>query len=217
MIDIAKYDFFIFDCDGVILNSNNLKTRAFAEALPNEPSDIVTDFVEYHKKYGGISRYEKFRYYYETMKNQVDSEQEIENALNNFTNIVSDGLIKCNYIPGVIEFIKKLYVKEKKLFIVSGSDEEELKGVFSKRMIFHYFEQIYGSPIDKIENTRKVIELISNGQSGVFLGDSKTDYDAAKKYKLDFIFVSAVSEWQNAQQLITDDRIIKDFKEINEY
>ena len=84
-------------------------------------------------------------------------------------------------------------------------------------MIFHYFEQIYGSPIDKIENTRKVIELISNGQSGVFLGDSKTDYDAAKKYKLDFIFVSAVSEWQNAQQLITDDRIIKDFKEINEY
>ena len=217
MIDIAKYDFFIFDCDGVILNSNNLKTRAFAEALPNEPSDIVTDFVEYHKKNGGISRYEKFRYYYETMKNQVDSEQEIENALNNFTNIVSDGLIKCNYIPGVIEFIKKLYVKEKKLFIVSGSDEEELKGVFSKRMIFHYFEQIYGSPVDKIENTRKVIELISNGQSGVFLGDSKTDYDAAKKYKLDFIFVSAVSEWQNAQQLIADDRIIKDFKEINEY
>ena len=123
--------------------------------MPNEPSDIVTDFVEYHKKYGGISRYEKFRYYYETMKNQVNSEQEIKNALNNFTNIVSDGLIKCNYIPGVIEFIKKLYVKEKKLFIVSGSDEEELKGVFSKRMIFHYFEQIYGSPVDKIENTRK--------------------------------------------------------------
>ena len=33
MIDIAKYDYFIFDCDGVILNSNALKSKAFAEAL----------------------------------------------------------------------------------------------------------------------------------------------------------------------------------------
>ena len=39
MIDIAKSGFFIFDCDGVILNSNNLKRKTFAEALTGEPPD----------------------------------------------------------------------------------------------------------------------------------------------------------------------------------
>ena len=216
MIDIAKYNFFIFDCDGVILNSNNLKSRAFAEALTGEPPDLVAEFVEYHKNNGGISRYEKFRYYYERMKNKVDSENEIENALNNFANIVSEGLIKCHYIPGVIKFIKKLHLKQKKLFVVSGSDEEELLDVFRKRMISHYFENIYGSPIGKIENTSKVIKLMGKDQNGLFFGDSKLDYDAALKYRLGFVFVKAVTEWKNGQQLINDDRIIKDFEGINE-
>ena len=72
MIDIAKYDFFIFDCDGVILNSNNLKSKTFAEALAGEPPDLVAEFVEYHKNNGGISRYKKFWYYYKTMKNKVE-------------------------------------------------------------------------------------------------------------------------------------------------
>ena len=63
MINIAKYDFYIFDCDGVILDSNNLKSRAYAEALTAEPLELVLEFVEYHKENGGISRYEKFKYY----------------------------------------------------------------------------------------------------------------------------------------------------------
>ena len=217
MIDISKYDFFIFDCDGVILNSNNLKSMAFAEALIGEPPDLVEEFVEYHKNNGGVSRYEKFRYYYETIKNKVDTENEIENALNNFSNIVSEGLLKCQYIPGVIKFIKKLHLKQKTLFVVSGSDEDELLEVFRKRMISHYFNNIYGSPICKMENTSKVIKLMGKDQNGLFIGDSKLDYDVAIKYRLDFIFVKAVTEWKNGEQLINQDRIIQDFEGINEY
>ena len=37
MIDIDDYDVFIFDCDGVILDSNKLKSEAFEHA-----------FAEYH-------------------------------------------------------------------------------------------------------------------------------------------------------------------------
>ena len=109
MININKYDIFIFDCDGVILDSNKLKSDAFAEALPTEPPDLIAEFVQYHKQNGGISRYEKFRYYFEEMKKQVEAEAEIDKALNNFAAIVSEGLLKCNYIPGVKEFIEKIF------------------------------------------------------------------------------------------------------------
>ena len=36
MDNFIKYDFFIFDCDGVILNSNSIKTEAFRKTLMNE-------------------------------------------------------------------------------------------------------------------------------------------------------------------------------------
>ena len=45
MVNINEYDIFIFDCDGVILESNKLKSNAFAEALSNQPSNLVTEFI----------------------------------------------------------------------------------------------------------------------------------------------------------------------------
>ena len=213
MINIDKYDFFIFDCDGVILDSNKLKSDAFSEALPDESPDLVEEFVAYHKNNGGISRYEKFKYYFEDMKKQVNAEIEITNALNNFAAIVSEGLLKCNYIPGVVELIGELFNLNKRLFVVSGSDEKELIQVFRKRGIDYYFENIYGSPANKKENTRKVVESLNEGKIGIFFGDSKSDYDASKKFGLDFVFVKGYSEWVNDLKILDIKSTIKNFEE----
>ena len=214
MINIDKYDFFIFDCDGVILDSNKLKTNAFTEALPDEPSDLVAEFVEYHKENGGISRYEKFRYYFEGMKKQVEAEAKIEKALNNFAAIVSQGLISCNYIPGALEFIENLFKLNKRMFVVSGSDENELIHVFIKRGIYHYFEKIYGSPANKAENTSKVVSNMKNPIIGLFFGDSKSDYNASKKFDLDFVFVKGYSEWENGLEITDYKNAINSFENI---
>ena len=57
MFDLSKYKYALFDCDGVILQSNELKSAAFAGALAGEPEDLVAQFVAYHKENGGVSRY----------------------------------------------------------------------------------------------------------------------------------------------------------------
>jgi len=213
MVNINEYDIFIFDCDGVILESNKLKSNAFAEALPNESPDLVAKFVEYHKENGGISRYEKFRYYFENMKKQVKAEAEINKALNNFATIVTEGLLKCNYVSGVKKFIEKLFNLNKRLFVVSGSDENELIQVFKKRGIDHYFEKIYGSPENKIENTKKVIYNQNKMKKVLFIGDSKSDYNASKIFGLDFVFVKEFSEWDNGGKIINTQYTIKNFEE----
>ena len=213
MVNIDEYDIFIYDCDGVILDSNKLKSNAFTEALPDEPPDLVAEFVEYHKENGGISRYKKFRYYFEGMKKQVEAEAEIEKALNNFATIVSQGLISCNYIPGALEFIENLFKLNKRMFVVSGSDENELIQVFIKRGIDHYFEKIYGSPANKEENTNKVVFSMSKAKKGLFFGDSKSDYIASKKFGLDFVFVKGYSEWVNDVKILDIKTTIKNFEE----
>ena len=210
MINVDEYDIFIFDCDGVILDSNKLKSNAFAESLPNEPPDLVAEFVEYHKKNGGISRYEKFRYYYKNMKKQIEAEAEIDKALNTFAIIVREGLLNCNYVSGVKKFIEKLFNLNKRLFVVSGSDENELIQVFKKRGIDHYFEKIYGSPANKVENTKELVSSMSKAKKGLFFGDSKSDFDASKKFGLDFVFVKDHSEWKDGyKRNLSEDNLVK--------
>ena len=61
----------VFDFDGVIIESFDIKTQAFRELFKD--SDKVDKIVEYHKQNGGVSRYKKFRYIYrEILKQPLD-------------------------------------------------------------------------------------------------------------------------------------------------
>ena len=200
MFDYSRYDYMIFDCDGVILDSNRLKSRAYANALPGEPTKLVHAFVDYHKKNGGISRYEKFHYYFNEMKNSPNAEKETHVALGRFSTIVKKCLLECNYVPGVLEFIHQVNSLGIPIFVVSGSDEKELIDIFRQRGILDLFERVYGSPVNKNDNTAKVLKRVGLQKKGSFFGDSKSDYAAASKYALDFVFVSGLSEWCEGSQ-----------------
>ena len=118
-----------------------------------------------------------------------------------FASIVQKGLLECDYVPGSLEFIKQQSASGLLLFVVSGSDEKELQEIFFSRGILKYFKKVYGSPTNKIENTAKVIQEIGSQKKGCFFGDSRSDYEAAKKFELDFVYVSEFSEWEEGRQI----------------
>ena len=72
MHDFSQYKQVIFDCDGVILNSNDIKSNAFARSLIDEDKGLVKQFIEYHKKNGGVSRFKKFEYFFKNIKGQKE-------------------------------------------------------------------------------------------------------------------------------------------------
>ena len=197
MININDYDYFIFDCDGVLINSNEIKNETFRQVLKNEKENLVIDFINYHQQNGGVSRYQKFLHYYKNIKKIKDYENNASLAINEFSAIVEYKLVKSDYVNGVIEFLKTIFSYKKKIYIVSGGDQKELVRVFKKKGILNFFNKVFGSPNDKIYNTRKVLKLNEKNHSGIFFGDSKLDYICAKKYKLDFIYVKMFSEWKN--------------------
>ncbi len=215
MIDLSLYDYAVFDCDGVILDSNRLKTEAFARALEGDSEKYIDKMIAYHKANGGVSRYKKFRYYFQEINPHEDVEKNAKKAISRFAEIVQKGLIKCNHIPGVLDFINAVKKQGLSLFVVSGSDGEELKEVFNKRKIDSLFSAIYGSPPTKTENMKKVKSRVGAQTKGIFFGDSRSDLEAAEKFGLDFVFVKGVSEWREGDRLtrIKGFLTIKDFKE----
>ena len=64
MRPLAEYKTLVFDCDGVVLNSNQLKIQAYYDVAikfgANEQQ--AQALVAHHVKLGGISRYPKFEY-----------------------------------------------------------------------------------------------------------------------------------------------------------
>lgn len=192
-----------------------MKTETFISTLEGDPEKCIAKMISYHKVNREISRYKKFKHYFNKINPFSDIEKNTWQAIRNFADIVHERLITCDYIPGVMNFIKNLKAKGLSLFVVSGSDRKELEDIFKKRGIFKLFSAIYGSPTTKIENMNKVIKKIGAQKQGIYFGDSKLDLDAAEQFGLDFIFVKGVSEWREGSRLtrIKGFLTIKDFKE----
>lgn len=192
---ILNYRVIIFDCDGVILDSNHLKSEAMGEAVASYGPDLTAQFVRYHKEHGGISRYEKFDYFLKVMAKSY-SEAEYKKLLEKLSSLVRVKLIDVPQTNGAFEFIKHAY-QNSDLYIVSGGDQSELREVFRKRNMTKYFRGIFGSPTSKTDHCKNILEYLPLGERALMIGDSRLDYIAAKSCGFDFVFISGYTEMEH--------------------
>lgn len=177
----------IFDFDGVILDSMPIKTYAFREIFRDFDADAVEKLAQFHIKNGGISRFVKIRYFFEDILGQNVGESDIKKYADKFSDIVTAELIKPKYLViETMEFIESLY-GQKRLFIASGAEENELKYLCMKFGIDGYFDGIFGSPAPKSELLRIIVDRSeADANDCAMIGDSINDYEAAVKNKIPF-------------------------------
>lgn len=176
----------IFDFDGVIIESFDIKTQAFRE-LFKAYHNHIDEIIEYHKQNGGVSRYKKFKHIYSEILKQPLDEKTFRELGEKFSRLVVEEVKKCPYVPGAPEFIQDKS-KKSKLFIASGTPEEELRAIAEARGINKYFTGIYGSPATKSEIIEGILsrEKIEK-KDAVFIGDTITDYKEASRAGVSFI------------------------------
>lgn len=196
---LTEYNSIIFDCDGVILDSNKIKTNAFYDVAKNYDKEAAIKLVEFHRENGGISRYEKFNLFINELlpnKKEINKETMLTKLLNEYKQAVKNGLLNCN-ICSDLNLLKN-FTKKISWSVVSGGDQKEIKFIFKKRNIDFYFEGgIYGSPSTKENIFKKGLEERTFKNPALYIGDSKYDYLSASKYNIDFVFLSIWTEFKN--------------------
>ena len=198
-MNLSQYQTLIFDCDGVILNSNHIKTQAFYNVAKVYGYDAAEALRTYHISNGGISRYEKFKYFLQNILEKPIKTEELNELLTNFSKEVKKSLLTCEVTSNIKELRSK--TKNSKWLIVSGGDQKELREIFAQRKLDIYFDGgIFGSPDDK-DNILKTEKLNKNitGKT-LFLGDSIYDYEASKRACIDFAFFTKwteVKDWED--------------------
>ena len=169
----------IFDFDGVIADSNNVKTDAFVKLFENHPMHIIEAIRKFHLQNGGMSRFDKFRHIYKNFLKEYLSEERFKELCFDFNKLVINGVINAPIFEGVAEFLersKNIYF----MYIVSGTPEQEIREIAKKRRLDKYFLEIYGSPRSKKELISSLVkENNYNREEVVFLGDSINDYEGA--------------------------------------
>lgn len=207
--NLIEYKTLVFDCDGVILNSNKIKTEAFYQSALAYGEQAAQALVEYHVANGGVSRYKKFAYFLDeivpTLAPKV-SEPSLDELLERYAEIVLHGLLSCEVAEGLEELRSK--TPNTNWLIVSGGDQEELRHVFSKRGLDKYFDGgIFGSPDTKDQILEREIDNSNIEHPALFLGDSKYDYLASAGAGIDFIFISGWSEFEDFNMYFLDKKI----------
>jgi len=198
---LDSYQTLVFDCDGVVLDSNKVKTQAFYQAALPYGEPAAQALVQYHVAHGGVSRYKKFAHFLDVLvpeHSNMSNGPDLNALLAAYATAVQEGLLQCQIAPGLAEL--RAATPNARWLIVSGGDQAELRTVFASRGIADWFDGgIFGSPDTKDEILARELVNGSITGSALFIGDSKYDYQASRKAGLDFVFLyfwSEVKDWQ---------------------
>ena len=177
----------LFDFDGVILDSMKIKGDGFMELFKEYEPKYLNLLEQFHYANGGISRFEKIKYFFNVLLEKKITEEKVLEYANKFSNIIHEKLFdKSNLIRETIDFIELNY-KNYNLHIVSGAEHKELNSICTKFKLNKYFLSIEGSPTKKVDLVKYII--IKKGylqDETILIGDSINDYEAAKNNEIKF-------------------------------
>ena len=199
------------DFDGTLVESNNIKDRAFETIFCEWPEHTET-MMRWHLKHDSIERGEKFRYFVEEVLALPGQNDLIEKLSSRFGKLTKTAIIECPFVMGAEVFLE--YVRNRvSVYLVSATPQQDLNQIIKARGLSDNFKDLYGAPICKIE-TLKQIMLLENVSVDeiLFIGDSAEDQQAAK-----FLGIRFIGRQSDRKLDMMDENIFNDLIEIKLY
>ncbi len=184
----VKWRAVFFDFDGVIADSVQVKTAAFATMFQPYGPDIVKEVIRYHLENGGMPRHQKIAYYYREYLEQDLDNTTLARLGQEFSNLVVDKVVAAPLIAGALQSLKTLKLLNIPAFVISGTPNDEIQLVIKRKNLSYYFQEVHGSPLSKTEISHHILNRYSLPASAcLFIGDALADYVAAKNTGMNFL------------------------------
>ena len=197
---LNEYRTAIFDCDGVIFDSNIMKIKAFETIARSYGTKLLRTMQNRLKNFQGESRYSHFSFMINTLIKEDVTPPKVEVLLEQFSVLCYECYLNCTKAERLAEL--KTLNSGWSWLVVSSSDQKELREIFKLRNIVQHFDiGIFGSPITKDNIVEKMINDGDIEYPVIVFGDSEMDIKLAKSYDFDFLFVSdwtVMKDWESA-------------------
>ena len=188
-----RFDALVFDFDGVLVDSIDVKTRAFEQLYAAYGPEVRARVVAYHLAHGGTSRYEKFRHFHGAFLGRALDAAEEASLGRQFSALVEDAVVRAPWMRGAREFVEAHY-RRLPLFVASATPDEELKRIIERRGMAHYFADTQGAPATKGEIVAAFVSRHHLRPGHVLMiGDARADYAGAQEAGVQFLGVAAAA------------------------
>lgn len=189
-MDIAgrRYRALVFDFDGVLADSVEVKAGAFSDLFKDHGPEIQARVADHHRTHGGMTRKEKFCHYHERFLGQPLDRQDMTDLCRRFSLLVRDKVIAAREIPGAGRLLTRCTTVGIPCFVNSAAPDDELKTILEGRGMAGRFQAALGSNRSKAENLEWILR--SRGLTPgacLFFGDAASDLMAARLCRVDFI------------------------------
>lgn len=198
----------------MLAETNRIRIDGFKELFGDEhPAEAVEQLVQYVGMNGGLSRYNKIRYFFEQILDTAIEDARVIELATAYSQIVKDRVIAAPAVSGAHEFLAA-WQGRSTCAIISGSDECELQEVCRARGIADYFVAIMGSPRTKHENILRLLDQMGwRAAECLFVGDSSNDREAANGTGVPFLLRnSGIEQWDGY-----DGKVLTDLTELEDY
>jgi beta-phosphoglucomutase len=175
----------IFDFDGVIVESLEVKTEAFRRLFDDQP-DHVEAVVRLHLENQGMSRYEKFTTIYRDFLRRPLTDDEMGRLDRELSALVYDRVVACDFVRGAPEFLARMS-RDLHCYVVSATPQQELERIVQARGLAPLFTGVFGSPRGKPEIIAGILEQGLPAAAALCVGDALSDYRAAQANKVAFV------------------------------
>lgn len=182
----GRLDGIILDCDGVLLESVDIKTQAYRSLFADFPEHLDT-IVSYHLAHGGLSRVEKIKHIYRSILGYALSATKLTELCDRFAALSLNQVLAAPLVQGTREFLDTYHCRLH-LFVASGTPQQELEVILSRKGLRGYFTAVFGSPLSKVEIIGRILSGWALTPSKVLaVGDAPTDLEAAAAHGIRFI------------------------------
>ena len=182
-----KVEVLILDFDGVVVESNGVKTEAFGEVFDRFP-EHRDEMMAFHDSHAYLPRRAKFEHLVRDLMGRPDDNELIEQLAADFSRRVVDRVVSCEMVPGADELLAE-FSPRLPTYLASVTPELELLEILRRRNLSTHFRGVFGCPpTPKADAVRSVLQEHGADPRHVLLvGDSAGDLAAARETGVGFL------------------------------
>lgn len=175
-----------WDFDGVIKESVEVKTQAYLGLFAPFGAELAARIRAHHQANGGMSRLEKIPLYLEWAGCPATAD-EVARCCTAFANAVRQRVIDSPWVPGACEYLQAHHARQR-CVVLTATPQAEIEGILQTLGIAHWFLEVHGAPIPKAAAIAAVLARWGcPARDALVIGDSTSDYEAAKSANVDFL------------------------------